>query len=64
MTSKPGAKPKLAEAIEEYIRIGEQHAWANLMPTQFETLDKGHCRVETRRCMASAVPDYIPEIKR
>jgi predicted transposase YbfD/YdcC len=57
-------QPKLAEAIEEYIRIGEQHAWANLMPSQFETLDKGHGRVETRRCVALSVPEYIPEIKR
>jgi predicted transposase YbfD/YdcC len=56
-------QPKLADAIEEYFRIGEQHAWANLMPSQFETLDKGHGRVETRRCVALAVPDYIPEIK-
>lgn len=57
-------QPKLAEAIEEYIRIAEQHAWANLMPSQFETLDKGHGRVETRRCVALSVPNYIPEIKR
>jgi len=56
--------PKLAEAIEEYIRIGEQHAWVNLMPSQFETLDKGHGRVETRRCVALSVPEYIPEIMR
>jgi predicted transposase YbfD/YdcC len=57
-------QPKLAEAIEEYIRIGEQHAWKNLAPSQFETLDKGHGRIETRRCVALSVPDYIPEIKR
>lgn len=48
----------------EYFRIGEQHAWANLKPSQFETLDKGHGRVETRRCVALSVPDFIPEIKR
>lgn len=57
-------QPKLAEAIEEYIRIGEQNAWVNLIPSQFETLDKGHGRVETRRCVALPVPHYIPEIKR
>ena len=57
-------QPKLAEAIEEYFRIGEQHAWKNLKPSQFETLDKGHGRVETRRCVALSVPDYIDEIKR
>jgi predicted transposase YbfD/YdcC len=57
-------QPKLAEAIKEYIRIAEQHAWKNLAPSQFETLDKGHGRVETRRCVALPVPDYIPEIKR
>lgn len=57
-------QPKLAEAIAEYIGIGEQHAWKNLKPSQFETLDKGHGRIETRRCVALSVPDYIPEIKR
>lgn len=57
-------QPKLAESVEEFIRIGEQHAWKNLKPSRFETLDKGHGRIETRRCVALAVPDYIPEIKR
>lgn len=57
-------QPKLAEAIEEYFRIGEQHAWANLKPSHCETLDKGHGRVETRRCVALEVPDYLPEITR
>lgn len=57
-------QPKLAEAIEEYILVAEQHAWKNLAPSQFETLDKGHGRVETRRCVALPAPDYIPEIKR
>jgi len=59
-----GNQPKLAEAIEEYIGIGEQTAWKNLAPSQFESLDKGHGRVETRRCVALAVPDYLPEIAR
>lgn len=59
-----GNQPKLAEAIEEYIGIGEQNAWKNLAPSQFESLDKGHGRVETRRCVALAVPDYLPEITR
>lgn len=57
-------QPKLAEAIDEFICVGEQHAWKNLKASQFETLDKGHGRVETRRCVALPVPDYIPEIKR
>ena len=57
-------QPKLAEAIEEYLEIGEQHAWNNLAPSQFDSLDKGHSRVETRRCMALAVPDYLAEITR
>jgi predicted transposase YbfD/YdcC len=57
-------QPKLAEAIEEYFRIGEQHEWTNLKPSHFETLDKGHGRLETRRCVALAVPDYIPEMTR
>lgn len=59
-----GNQPKLAESVEEFIRIGEQHVWKNLKPSQFETLDKGHGRIETRRCVALPVPDYIPEIKR
>lgn len=56
-------QPKLSEAIEEYMRIGEQNAWKNLAPSQFDTLDKGHGRIETRRCVALSVPDYIPEIQ-
>jgi predicted transposase YbfD/YdcC len=35
-------QPKLAEAIEEYFSLGEQHQWAKLQPSHFETLDKGH----------------------
>ncbi|GAC1437107.1 MAG: ISAs1-like element ISEc26 family transposase [Burkholderiaceae bacterium] len=57
-------QPKLAQAIEEYFRIGEQHAWVNLKSSHFETLDKGHGRLETRRCVALAVPDYLPELTR
>lgn len=57
-------QPKLAEAIEEYFQIGEQHAWANLKASHCETLDKGHGRVETRRCVALEVPDYLPEVTR
>lgn len=57
-------QPKLAEAIVEYISMGEDHAWKNLTPSWFETLDKGHGRIETRRCVALSVPDYIPEIQR
>lgn len=57
-------QPTLAQAIEEFIGIGEQFAWKNLALSQFETLDKGHGRVETRRCVALPVPDYIPEITR
>lgn len=57
-------QPTLAEAIEEYFRIGEQHAWAHLQPSEAETLDKGHGRIETRRCVALAVPDYLPEVTR
>ena len=57
-------QPKLAEAIEEYIQIAEQYAWKNLVPSQFETLDKGHGRIETRRCVALQAPDDILEIKR
>lgn len=45
-------QPKLAESVEEFIRIGEQHAWKNLKPSHFEMLDKGHGRVETRRAAA------------
>ena len=45
-------QPKLAEAIKQYIQIAEQHTWTNLMLSQFETPDKEHGRVETRRCVA------------
>lgn len=57
-------QPKLAASIEEFIRIGEQHGWQKLKPSHYETLDKGQGRIETRRCVALAVPDSIPEIKR
>lgn len=57
-------QPKLATAIQEYFQIGQQQAWVNLTPSHYETLDKGHGRVETRRCVALEVPDYLPEITR
>ena len=56
-------QPKLAESIEEFFSIGEEYAWNNLKPSQFETLDKGPGRIKRRRCVTLSVLDYIPEIR-
>ena len=57
-------QPSLARAVEEYMRIGLAHDWAHMKPSFFETLDKGHGRIETRRCVAVAAPDYLSELHR
>jgi predicted transposase YbfD/YdcC len=57
-------QPKLHEAIQEYFGIAEAEGFRNLEPDVSETLDKGHGRLETRRCTAVAAPAYLEELKR
>ncbi|WP_222945794.1 MULTISPECIES: ISAs1 family transposase [Paraburkholderia] len=38
--------------------------WAHMEPSIFETLDKGHGRIETRHCVAVSAPDYMSELNR
>src|SRR5260370_24103659 len=57
-------QPSLAQAVEDYMRIGKAHDWAHMKPSIFETLDKGHGRLETRHCVAVVAPDYLSELHR
>ena len=57
-------QPSLAQAVEDYMRIGKAHDWAHMNPSIVETLDKGHGRLETRHCVAVAAPDYLSELHR
>lgn len=57
-------QPKLHEAIQEYFGIAEAEGFRNLEPDVSETLDKGHGRLETRRCTVVAAPAYLEELKR
>jgi len=55
-------QPKLHEAIREYITIAEAEGFRNLEPDVSQTLDKGHGRLETRRCTVVAAPAYLEEL--
>jgi predicted transposase YbfD/YdcC len=57
-------QPKLHEAIQEYFGIAEAEGFRNLEPDVSETLDKGHGRLEARRCTVVAAPAYLEELKR
>jgi len=57
-------QPKLHEAIQEYFAIAEAEGFRNLQPDLSETLDKGHGRLETRRCTVLAAPAYLEELGR
>jgi predicted transposase YbfD/YdcC len=57
-------QPKLHEAIQEHFEIAEAEGFRNLEPDVSQTLDKGHGRLETRRCTVVAAPAYLEELKR
>lgn len=55
-------QPKLHEAIQEYFAIAEAESFRHVQPDVSETLDKGHGRLETRRCTAVAAPSHLKEL--
>lgn len=57
-------QPSLHEAIQEYFAIAEAEGFRHLQPEVSETLDKGHGRLETRRCTVVAAPTYLGELAR
>ncbi|MCC6472699.1 MAG: ISAs1 family transposase [Burkholderiales bacterium] len=57
-------QPKLHEAIQEYFAIAEAEGFRHLQPEVSETLNKGHGRLETRRCTVLAAPAYLEELAR
>ena len=57
-------QPKLHEAIQEYFAIAEAEDFRHLQPDVSQTLDKGHGRLETRRCTVLAAPAYLEELAR
>ena len=57
-------QPKLHEAIKEYFAIAEAEDFRHLQPDVSQTLDKGHGRLETRRCTVVAAPAYLEELDR
>ena len=57
-------QPTLHEAIQEYFAIAEAEGFRHLQPDVSESLDKGHGRLETRRCTVVAAPAYLEELAR
>lgn len=57
-------QPKLHEAIREYFAIAEAEGFRHLQPQVSETLDKGHGRLERRRCTVVPAPAYLAELER
>jgi len=57
-------QPKLHEAIQEFFAIAQAEDFRHLKPQVSETLDKGHGRLETRRCTVVAAPAYLEELAR
>jgi predicted transposase YbfD/YdcC len=52
-------QPKLHEAIREYFAIVEVEGFRNMEPDVSQMLDKGHDRLEARRCTVVAAPAYL-----
>lgn len=57
-------QPTLHEAIQEYFAIAQAEDFRHVEPDVSETLDKGHGRLETRRCTVVAAPTYLEELAR
>lgn len=47
-----GNQGTLHEQVEEFFEIAEQHNYKGLEAKPYETCEKGHGRIETRRCIA------------
>lgn len=54
-------QPTLAEAIRQFFSGMEQHDMTSMTSGVHETVDKGHGRIETRRCTAVSV-DWLDEL--
>ena len=49
-----GNQEKLAEQVADFFEIAEQEGYKNLVAVEDINYDKGHGRIETRRCVALA----------
>lgn len=52
-------QPELHEAVKDTFDQARRDGFANVAHRFSETIDKGHGRIETRRCWAVSDPDYI-----
>ena len=52
-------QPELHEAVKDTFDQARRDSFANVAHRFSETIDKGHGRIETRRCWAVSDPDYI-----
>ena len=57
-------QPKLHEAIQEFFAIAQAEDFRHVERDVSQTLDKGHGRLETRRCTVVAAPGYMQELVR
>ena len=59
-----GNQPKLAQAIQEFFHTAQEAAWKNVAYDVFETVEKGHGRIESRRYFAFSHLDSLPAPQR
>ena len=52
-------QPRLYEDIAETFDYARDNDFENMSHDFFETVGKGHGRIETRRCWATSEPDYL-----
>ena len=57
-------QPKLDEAIQEFFAIAQAEGFRQVEADVSETLDKGHGRLESRRCTVVPAPAYLEELSR
>jgi predicted transposase YbfD/YdcC len=52
-------QPTLAGTLERFFETADGRDWADTPHTRAEWIDKGHGRIETRRCVAAELPEGL-----
>jgi len=61
--SLKGNKGKLNDAVRDFFETAITEEFKNIQKDVYEEFDKGHGRIETRRCYAVSLPSYMKDFK-
>ena len=52
-------QPQLHEAVETMFTLEKENGFADVAHDYHQTIEKDHCRIETRRCWAISAPEFL-----